>query len=129
MAGYKVYFRESVEKDFKPIPKKDVKKILSRIESLAIEPRPSGCEKLTGQERYRIRQGEYRIVYSIQDKESTVLIVKIGHRKNVYRWKKYWEGVKHNAGMSRAAHAADLGDKGVDYGIPKRYKHILEGTK
>lgn len=85
MAGYKVYFRESVEKDFRTIPKKDVEKILHRIESLAVEPRPSGCEKLTGQERYRLRQGQYRIVYSVQDKEFTVWIVKIGHRKDVYR--------------------------------------------
>jgi mRNA interferase RelE/StbE len=85
MAEYKVYFRESVEKDFKAIPKKDIRKILHRIESLAVEPRPLGCEKLTGQERYRVRQGQYRIVYSVQDKESTVWIVKVGHRKYVYR--------------------------------------------
>jgi mRNA interferase RelE/StbE len=85
MAEYKVYFRESVEKDFKAISKKDLRKILSRIESLALEPRPLGCEKLTGQERYRVRQGQYRIVYSVQDKESTVWIVKVGHRKDVYR--------------------------------------------
>jgi len=85
MAEYKVYFRESVEKDFKAIPKKDIRKILNRIESLAVEPRPLGCEKLTGQERYRVRQGQYRIVYSVQDKESTVWIVRVGHRKDVYR--------------------------------------------
>ncbi len=85
MAEYKVYFRESVEKDFRAIPKKDVRKILHRIESLAVEPRPSSCEKLTGQERYRLRQGQYRILYSVQDKESTVWIVRVGHRKDVYR--------------------------------------------
>ena len=85
MAEYKVYFRESVEKDFRAIPKKDVSKILHRIESLAVAPRPLGGEKLTGQERYRVRQGQYRIVYSVQDKEFTVWIVKVGHRKNVYR--------------------------------------------
>jgi mRNA interferase RelE/StbE len=85
MAAYKIYFRESVEKDFSSIPKKDLVKILRRIEALADNPRPSGCEKLTGQERYRVRQGRYRIVYSIQDEALTVWIVKIGHRKNVYR--------------------------------------------
>jgi len=85
MAGYKVYFRESVEKDFRVIPKKDARKILQRIDSLALEPRPLGCEKLTGQERYRVRQGQYRIVYSVQDKESTVWIVKVGHRRDIYR--------------------------------------------
>ena len=85
MAEYKVYFRESVEKDFRIIPKKDVNKILQRIELLTSEPRPPGCEKLTGQERYRLRQGRYRILYSIQDDELTVWIVKIGHRKDIYR--------------------------------------------
>ena len=85
MVEYKVYFIESVEKDFRAIPKKAVKKILQRIELLTTEPRPIGCEKLTGQERYRVRQGQYRIVYSIQDNELTVWIVKIGHRKYIYR--------------------------------------------
>jgi len=85
MAAYEVYFKESVEKDFREIPRKDLKRILQRIESLATEPRPSGCEKLTGQERYRFRQGLYRIVYSIQDKKLTVWIVKVGHRKDIYR--------------------------------------------
>ena len=85
MAEYKVYFKESVEKDFSVIPKNDLKKILSRIEMLAENPRPSGCEKLTGQDRYRVRQGRYRIVYSVQDVVLTVWIVKVGHRKEVYR--------------------------------------------
>jgi len=85
MAAYEVYFKASVEKDFWDIPKKDLKRILQRIKSLAIEPRPSGCEKLTGRERYRLRQGRYRIVYSIMDKNLTVWIVKIGHRKDIYR--------------------------------------------
>lgn len=85
MAEYKVYFKESVQKDFSTIPKKDVQKILRRIETLAKDPRPPGHEKLTGQERYRIRQGRYRIVYSVQDRELTVWVVKVGHRKDVYR--------------------------------------------
>lgn len=85
MVEYKIYFREAVEKDFRLIPKKDLQKILLRIESLAKDPRPPGHEKLTGQERYRVRQGQYRIVYSIQDKELTVWVVKVGHRKDVYR--------------------------------------------
>ena len=85
MAAYKVYFRTSVEKDFAAIPKNDLKKILQRIRTLADDPPPSGCEKLTGQDRYRIRQGRYRIIYSIQDKELTVWVVKVGHRKEVYR--------------------------------------------
>ena len=85
MAAYNIYFRKSVEKDFIPIPKKDLQKILRRIEALGEDPRPSGCEKLTGRERYRIRQGRYRIVYSIQDKELTVWVVKVGQRKDIYR--------------------------------------------
>jgi mRNA interferase RelE/StbE len=85
MAVYNIYFKESVEKDFIAIPKKDIEKIFHRIEMLAENPRPSGCEKLTGQERYRVRQGRYRIVYSIRDKELTVWVVKVGHRKDVYK--------------------------------------------
>lgn len=82
---YKVHFKASVEKDFTTISKKELKKILKRIKGLAENPRPWGCERLTGQERYRIRQGRYRIVYSIQDDELTVWVVKVGHRKDIYR--------------------------------------------
>jgi len=85
MASYKVYFKKSVDKDLKNIPKKDLRRIITKIGGLADEPRPQGCEKLTGEERYRLRQGRYRIVYSIQDKELTVWIVKVGHRKDIYR--------------------------------------------
>lgn len=85
MAEYKIYFKESVEKDFRTIPKKDLQKIILRIQALARVPRPPGHEKLTGQERYRIRQGHYRIIYSIQDEEFTVWVVKIGHRRDIYR--------------------------------------------
>jgi mRNA interferase RelE/StbE len=85
MAEYKIYFKESVEKDFRLIPKNDLQKIILRIQDLTKNPRPPGHEKLTGQERYRIRQGHYRIIYSIQDKELTVWVVKMGHRKDIYR--------------------------------------------
>lgn len=85
MAAYKIFFRKSVDKDFSAIPKRDLRKVLRRIEMLSEDPRPSGCEKLTGQERFRVRQGRYRIVYSIQDKDLTVWIVKVGHRKDIYR--------------------------------------------
>lgn len=85
MAVYKIYFKASVEKDFKKIPKKDTKNILQRIDSLRIEPRPINCEKLSDQERYRIRQGRYRIIYSIQDNELTIWVVKMAHRKDIYR--------------------------------------------
>ena len=85
MAGYKVFFKNSVEKDFVGIPKKNLAKIIKRIGELADDPRPPGCEKLTGQDRYRLRQGRYRIVYSIQDNKLTVWVVKVGHRKDIYR--------------------------------------------
>jgi mRNA interferase RelE/StbE len=85
MAEYEILFKESVWKDLKKIPKCELKKILSRVEKLGNDPRPMGCEKLTGEELYRIRQGNYRIVYSIQDNELTVWVIKVGHRKDVYR--------------------------------------------
>lgn len=85
MVTYKIYFKKSVQKDFRTIPKNDLKKIITRIDALRDNPRPIGCEKLTGQERYRLRQGRHRIVYSIQDDELTVWVVKVGHRKDVYR--------------------------------------------
>jgi mRNA interferase RelE/StbE len=85
MAEYRVHFKESVEKDFSTIPKEDLQKILHRIDALAKDPRPPGHEKLTGQDRYRVRQDRYRIAYSIQDKDLTVWVVKVGHRKDIYR--------------------------------------------
>jgi mRNA interferase RelE/StbE len=85
MAAYKVFFRKSVWKDLEAIPAKDLQRILKRIEMLGDDPRPPGCEKLTGEERYRLRQGTYRILYSIQDDELIVWVVKVGHRKDVYR--------------------------------------------
>ena len=85
MAEYEIFFKKSVYKDLKKIPKNDLIKVLARIENLSDDPRPTGCEKLTDQEFYRIRQGKYRIVYSIQDNELTVWIIKIAHRKSVYR--------------------------------------------
>ena len=85
MAAYKIFFKKSVEKDFNVIAKKDLKKILDRIEKLGEDPRPPGCEKLTGQQRYRLRQGRYRILYSIQDDELTIWVIKVGHWKDIYR--------------------------------------------
>lgn len=85
MAAYRILFRKSVQKDLAPVPKRDLHRILDRVAALAGDPRPPGSEKLTGQERYRVRQGPYRIVYSIQDDELTVWVVKVGHRREVYR--------------------------------------------
>lgn len=85
MASYRLAFRKSVSKDLRPIPKDDVARILKRIEALAEDPRPPGCEKLSGRERYRVRQGAYRILYEIRDRELLVTVVKVGHRREVYR--------------------------------------------
>ena len=85
MASYKLVIKKSVAKDLRPIPNKDVARILERIESLQENPRPSGCEKLSGLERYRIRQGIYRIIYEVIDERLIVTIVKVGHRKQVYK--------------------------------------------
>jgi mRNA interferase RelE/StbE len=85
MAEYEILFKESVFKDLKKNPKADLRKILSRIEKLSDDPRPADSEKLTGQERYRLRQGRYRIVYSVQDNKSTIWVVKVSHRKDIYR--------------------------------------------
>jgi mRNA interferase RelE/StbE len=85
MAEYEILFKASVWKDLKKVPKSNLRKILSRVEKLGNDPRPVGCEKLTGEELYRVRQGNYRIVYSIQDSELTVWVIKVGHRKDVYR--------------------------------------------
>lgn len=82
MAAYKFSFKKSIWEDFEAIPNIDLKKILKRIKSLGENPRQPGCKKLTGQEKYRLRQGRYRILYSIQDEEYSVWIVKVDHRKN-----------------------------------------------
>jgi len=85
MAEYKIYFKRSAVKDLDAIPQKDLQRIINRIDLLKENPRPPGCEKLSGQERYRVRQGSYRIIYSIQDDVLTIWVVKIGHRRDVYR--------------------------------------------
>jgi len=85
MASYELVFKRSVAKDLRELPKADVKRLLQRIRSLAGDPRPPGCEKLSGHERYRVRQGVYRIVYEVDDHVLIVLVVTIGHRRDVYR--------------------------------------------
>jgi mRNA interferase RelE/StbE len=84
MERYKLTFKASVAKDLRVIPNSDVKRILKRIESLAVQPRGDGCVKLSGLERYRVRQGLYRILYEIRDDVLVVHIVKVAHRSSVY---------------------------------------------
>lgn len=85
MARYELRFKPSVVRDLRPIPQPDVRRILARIEILRDDPRPPGAEKLSAQERYRVRQGNYRILYTIADVELIVEVVTIGHRRDVYR--------------------------------------------
>jgi mRNA interferase RelE/StbE len=85
MGKYRIAVKKSAVKELNKIPDRDLKKIVSRIESLADNPRPKGCEKLSQLERYRVKQGNYRILYSIEDDALTVCVVKIGHRKDIYR--------------------------------------------
>lgn len=85
MAKYKVLFKKPVTKDFRKIPDKEVKRILSRIEELSGNPRGDGCTKLSALERYRVRIGLYRVIYEIQDTRLIVMVVKIGHRSSAYK--------------------------------------------
>ncbi len=80
MANYKILIKPSAVKELKRFPKKDIHRISNKIQSLSKEPAPQSCEKLSAQERYRIRQGIYRIVYSIEDDRLFVFVIKIGHR-------------------------------------------------
>jgi len=85
MASYSLAFKKSVAKDLRNIPRKDVKQILKCIERLRDDPRAEGCIKLSGQERYRVRQGVYRIIYEILDARLIILVVKVAHRSVVYK--------------------------------------------
>lgn len=85
MAKYKITFKKSVSKGLRVIPKSDIKKILSKIDSLSDNPRGEGCIKLSGKESYRVRQGLYRIIYEIKDDKLIVNVVKVAHSSNVYK--------------------------------------------
>ncbi|MHC4509228.1 MAG: type II toxin-antitoxin system RelE family toxin [Planctomycetota bacterium] len=84
MAKYRITIKRSAAKELEDIPRRDLQRIIKRVRSLATDPRPHGSQKLSGQEQYRIRQGDYRIVYSVEDKDSLIEVVKIGHRREIY---------------------------------------------
>ena len=85
MAKYEVRFRKSVGKDLAPLPKRDVQRIIAAIHALADNPRPPQSRKLSGAEKYRLRCGVYRVLYEIHDNVLVVCVVKVAHRKDVYR--------------------------------------------
>jgi mRNA interferase RelE/StbE len=84
---YSLRVKDSAAKEIERIePKKVRRQVVRRIQSLAANPRPAGCQKLAGTgDRYRLRQGSYRIVYEVRDEELVVVLVKVGHRSDVYR--------------------------------------------
>ncbi len=85
MASYELKIKREAEKEIHGLPKNDLQRIAEKINRLASEPRPNGCEKLKGEEGYRIRQGDYRIVYLVNDEVKTVTVIRVGHRREVYR--------------------------------------------
>ena len=84
-ASYSVVIKRSAERELRKITAPELRRVATRMRGLAQEPRPPGCEKLSGQEQYRVRQGDYRIVYAVDDQARTVEVVKVGHRREVYR--------------------------------------------
>lgn len=86
MGRYEILIKPSAVKEIESLPtENDRRRVVRRIAGLADNPRPRGCEKLTGQNRYRVRQGRYRIVYEVHDRELIILVVKVGDRKEIYR--------------------------------------------
>ena len=86
MASYRLLVRRSAEKELRVIPQGILSKLTAKIRSLSVEPRPHGCESLAGSQKYyRVRQNDYRIVYVVDDLKKEVIVIKIGHRGDVYR--------------------------------------------
>ncbi len=85
MASYRLLIKPSAVKELEALQLKDRRRVVARLRGLSDQPRPPGCEKLTGHDLYRVRQGNYRILYEVQDHDLTVAIIKIGHRREIYR--------------------------------------------
>ncbi len=86
MESYELFIKPSAAKELEAVGRKsDRTRIVDKISTLKVDPRPQGCEKLTGQDRYRVRQGQFRTLYGVDDNERVVTVVKIGHRRDVYR--------------------------------------------
>jgi mRNA interferase RelE/StbE len=85
MASYSIQIRRSAEKEIEQLPNKDRGKIIRRIEGLRDDPRPAGTKKLSGEEKYRLRQGNYRVLYEVHDDIVTIVVVKVADRKDAYR--------------------------------------------
>ncbi len=85
MAKYEIQIKKSAAKELSKIPKETLLRVISKIESLADDPHPTGSIKLTNQEKYRVRVKNYRILYKIEDDILTIFVIKVGHRKDIYR--------------------------------------------
>ena len=86
MAGYDVFIKPSALKELESADSRKLRRALAeRINALVSNPRPAGCRKLSGEDRYRVRYGTWRIVYSVEDDCRRITVVKVGHRKDVYR--------------------------------------------
>ena len=85
MASYRLLIKPSAAKELESVPRKDRRRLAARMRELGEQPRPPGAEKLSGHDLYRVRQGSYRILYEIIDRDLTVTVVKVGHRRDVYR--------------------------------------------
>ena len=84
MGNYSVEIKKSAAKEIAKLQKPVLKRVLEKIQALASEPRPAGCKKLSGDEKYRVRVGDYRILYKIEDDVLIVYVVKVGHRQSIY---------------------------------------------
>jgi len=85
VASYRLFIKPSAAKELEVTPRKDRRRLVTRIQLLAKDPRPFGCEKLSGHDLFRIRQGNYRVLYSVRDEELVVQVIRVGHRSEVYR--------------------------------------------
>lgn len=85
MGSYRLSLKRSAVKELESLPRRDLARVVRRIHELAEDPRPSGCERLSGRELYRVRQGDYRVLYEVDDSNKAITVVKVGHRREVYR--------------------------------------------
>ena len=85
MASYRVLIAKSAARELEAVPLKNRRRIIARIRALSDDPRPPGCEKLSGEDKYRVRQGDYRILYEIADADVVVTVIRVGNRRDVHR--------------------------------------------
>jgi mRNA interferase RelE/StbE len=85
VANYRLLIKPSAVKELEALPKKDSRRVVRRVQALAEDPRPQGAEKLKGANLYRVRQGDYRVLYQVEDAAKTITVIKIGNRRDVYR--------------------------------------------